>query len=127
MNLYLAGPRLDGMNPLVFLSFFVAFALAAPIFPRKSLTPSSSTADFSAKSSVDVSGILAAVNASHEKPVASYASRQGKDKNVKIYGDWSETAANAYFFTADMDVDCDGVDVSTKHYLYLYLKYVERS
>lgn len=67
---------------------------------------------FQADTSINAAGIYSAAS-SGSKVLATYAPDQGASKSVKIYGDWEKlSGVSAYYFKADMDIDCDGPDVS---------------
>jgi len=73
-----------------------------------SATPSD--ASFAAAPSIDVASILSAVNAATSNPVSGAVFGTGKGDDVQIY----QLDTDVYAFTADMDVDCDGVDYQCK-------------
>jgi chitosanase len=93
-----------------FAYFFVilvsvqALVLALPI-PRKR------AGDFSADPSINAEGIFAAAKTGKQS-LANFPSSPG-GSNVDIFGDWVDLMNGdpVFQFTADMDVDCDGVDV----------------
>ncbi|KAK0471272.1 fungal chitosanase of glycosyl hydrolase group 75-domain-containing protein [Armillaria novae-zelandiae] len=70
-------------------------------------------AGFAADPSIDVSAIYAASLTSavaKTDVIVSFPATSGGE-NVQIHGDWLNLdGVSAYHFTADMDVDCDGVD-----------------
>lgn len=69
---------------------------------------------FQADSSINVAGILAAAKSSlsaGKNVLATFPAWDG-GPSVKIQGDWLNlTGVSAFHYLADMDVDCDGVDV----------------
>ncbi|KAK0229333.1 fungal chitosanase of glycosyl hydrolase group 75-domain-containing protein [Armillaria nabsnona] len=71
-------------------------------------------AGFAADPSIDVSTIYTASQAgavAKTDILVSFPASSGDEKNVQIHGDWLNLdGVSAYYFTADMDVDCDGVD-----------------
>ncbi|PBK70246.1 hypothetical protein ARMSODRAFT_974720 [Armillaria solidipes] len=71
-------------------------------------------AGFAADPSIDVSAIYAASQTgavAKTNIIVSFPASTGGEENVQIYGDWLNLdGVSAYYFTADMDVDCDGVD-----------------
>jgi hypothetical protein len=83
----------------------VQAVLALPV-PRKRAT------DFAADSSINATGILAK-GETGTKVLKSFSSGDASHNSmVKIYGDWLVDSDQVFYFTADMDVDCDGVAVS---------------
>lgn len=118
------------MKFLIIFLAFSAYALAAPVYPRKSLSPGGTGSDFAADPSINVVEILAAAKAANKQPFdESYRSSQGKkEPDVKIFGDWKDLpGVSAFFFTADMDVDCDGPNVSNScdfSYLRLLIRWL---
>ena len=74
------------------------------------------TCGFAASPSINVQGILSAAKSSSARGdgvLATYPPRQGASSSVKIQGDWLTLPGkvSVYLFSADMDVDCDGVYV----------------
>ena len=66
---------------------------------------------FAADSSVDVEGIVGAAHKAN-KFVATFSAGSGGG-NVKIFKNWLDLKnISAFGFFGDMDIDCDGVDVS---------------
>lgn len=94
---------------------FVSFTLA--LHADTSFSPPIRTLDkraaaFQADSSIDVATLQSAV-AKGSDVLASYPPNEDSSDKVHIYGDWLNlSGVAAFFFTADMDIDCDGVDVS---------------
>ncbi len=108
--------------------------LCVSVFLLSTFSSFSLAADFSADPSIDAAGIYkdaAASLKSGKSIVASYPASQGDSDNVHIQADWlNHPHAPVYHFlagclfksvyilgcslmlTTDMDVDCDGVDVS---------------
>ena len=70
---------------------------------------------FAGDPSINAAGIFNAAKASltaGKDVLATFPSEQGVPNNVKILGDWEKlNGVSAIHFIADMDVDCDGVDV----------------
>lgn len=84
----------------------IATTFASPQPIDKRANPS-----FQADGSINAAGIYSAAS-SGSKVLATYAPDQGASKSVKIYGDWEKlSGVSAYYFKADMDIDCDGPDV----------------
>ena len=88
--------------------FFIVFVYAALV-----LTSTALTADFAADPSIDVEGLLSATK-SGKKSLATFSDGSDKTTKVAIYGDLLSVMSGVpvLYFTADMDVDCDGVSVS---------------
>ncbi|EIM84913.1 uncharacterized protein STEHIDRAFT_112437 [Stereum hirsutum FP-91666 SS1] len=83
----------------------IATTFASPQPIDKRANPS-----FQADGSINAAGIYSAAS-SGSKVLATYAPDQGVSKSVKIYGDWQKlSGVSAYYFKADMDIDCDGPD-----------------
>jgi len=87
--------------------FFVlttAVAVAVAVNPEDSV-------GFAANSSIPVAGILKAAQTSKGDPLATFQAASGP--NVTIFGDWLHLpGVSAFHWISDMQVDCDGVDVS---------------
>ncbi|KAJ7153346.1 fungal chitosanase of glycosyl hydrolase group 75-domain-containing protein [Mycena filopes] len=85
-------------------SFFVsaclvALAVAAPLSSPRLAARDDLTAN-----------ILKAAAGATASPLATFPSNAASAPNVQIFGDWlSLKGVSAFHFTADMDVDCDGV------------------
>ncbi|KAK0227562.1 fungal chitosanase of glycosyl hydrolase group 75-domain-containing protein [Armillaria fumosa] len=85
----------------------------AYVFLCAYLATVAAAADFSADPSIDVSAIYAAslTSAVAKTDVIVTFPVSSGGENVEIHGDWLNLdGVSAYHFTADMDVDCDGVD-----------------
>jgi hypothetical protein len=99
------------MLGFIYLFLFVGFAsvpvhaLPVPRGPR--------AVSFAADSRIHVATILAAAKNGKEV-LATFGSGGDSGSEVKIFGDWLKLmdGGSTFYFTADMDVDCDGVDVS---------------
>src|SRR5271170_3182814 len=66
---------------------------------------------FAANSSIPVAGILKAAQASQQDVLATFPAASGSE--VNIFGDWLHLdGVSAFHYISDMQVDCDGVDVS---------------
>ncbi|KIM91630.1 glycoside hydrolase family 75 protein, partial [Piloderma croceum F 1598] len=71
-------------------------------------------ADFSASAGLPVAGLAAAAK-NAKKAGAKYQITQGSKTWSTIYTDWANFKSGAaYVFTADMDIDCDGIDYKCK-------------
>jgi hypothetical protein len=97
-----------------FLSFFVIIVsvqavLALPV-PKK--RPVAATTDFAADTSINAQAIFAAAKGNGTKSLANFLSSPGGSK-IDIFGDWLDLVPDTpiFQFIADMDVDCDGIDV----------------
>jgi hypothetical protein len=68
---------------------------------------------FAADPSISVATILDAAGGG-EEVLATYGSGGNSGSEVAIFGDWLNLmdGGPVIHFTADMDVDCDGTDVS---------------
>ena len=89
------------------LLFFltVSLTIASPVSDaRKSIA-------FAADPAINAGGILAASRDSTNDVLATFPSAVGGQ--VNIFADWEQLpGVSAIHYTADMQVDCDGVDVS---------------
>ncbi|KAL3472541.1 Chitosanase-domain-containing protein [Aspergillus californicus] len=66
---------------------------------------------FAADSSIPIAALQSAAEKCSVTHGASYSISKGDSANSTIYSDWASfTEAAAIVWTADMDVDCDGVD-----------------
>ena len=77
----------------------------------------SANSAFEAHESIDVAGIYDAVKegvARGQDVLATYATDYGLPATVTVNGDWKSSSTHYYYFMADMDIDCDGVDVSLR-------------
>jgi chitosanase len=77
--------------------------------------PSKRTVGFAGDPSINAVGIFNAAKASlkaGKDVLDAFPSSQGTGNNVKILGDWEKlNGVSVIHYIADMDVDCDGVDV----------------
>ncbi|KAJ6566883.1 fungal chitosanase of glycosyl hydrolase group 75-domain-containing protein [Mycena capillaripes] len=99
---------------LLHVLVLASIALAAPllsIHPRGK--PSIDPRSFAADSSINVAAIYSAVKGATKSPIdRTYATSSDEQHHVQIYQDWHQLKqVQAYHFLADMDIDCDGVDV----------------
>jgi chitosanase len=82
-----------------------------------SATKGTPAGDFEAKAGIPVAEIAAAAKKAKKSAGkdSTYAISQGSKTHSTIYEDWA-TGKNgsAYVFTADMDIDCDGIDYKCK-------------
>ncbi|KAK0227820.1 fungal chitosanase of glycosyl hydrolase group 75-domain-containing protein [Armillaria fumosa] len=102
LRLWIPSEEIDPFRvSICLLSTFSSFSLAA---------------DFSADPSINAGAIYKDATVSFESResiVPNYPASQGDTDNVHIQADWLNlTDVSVYHFLADMDVDCDGVDVS---------------
>lgn len=88
--------------------------LALPV-PRTRRALAAAAA-FAADASIDVQGIVSNATEGRKDIMASFLPGPG-GSNVDIFGDWLHLIDGLPVFhpTADMDVDCDGVDVRIVH------------
>lgn len=69
---------------------------------------------FAANPSLPVKALAAAANKG-SKQLDSFPLGGGGSKKVPIYGDWADLGGvGAYYWTADMDIDCDGLNYNCK-------------
>ncbi|KAJ7888201.1 hypothetical protein B0H13DRAFT_1888516 [Mycena leptocephala] len=61
---------------------------------------------------IDVAGIIAAMKNATQSRIATYPTSSTQDHSVAVlYADWrSLPDVSVIHFTADIDIDCDGVD-----------------
>lgn len=104
------------------LALFSAALAAAPVKWRLSRQAITNPKTFKADSSIDASAIYKAAKAATGKKLASYPTSDDKDAVTSvIYGDWEDLdGVSAIHFIADMDVDCDGVEVSRPSHSILH-------
>lgn len=89
----------------------LCITLVSSLTAASPILPTPQAASFAADPSINAEGLFAAAKKSQNDVLASFGSGQGGPK-VKIYGDWETLpGVSAIHFIADMDVDCDGVDV----------------
>jgi hypothetical protein len=93
-----------GFTYFVVVIVSVQAVLALPILRKRA-------GDFSADPSINAQGILTAAKSGNNS-LANFSSGPG-GSNVDIFGDWLNIMSGVpvFQFLADMDVDCDGVDV----------------
>ena len=104
------------LSRTLILSFlgFLSLCLASPSETTATHSFNKRAAAFQASSSIDISVIQSAVTQGSDV-LASYPPDEGSSQKVNIYGDWLDlNGVSAFFFTADMDIDCDGVDVCSR-------------
>ena len=84
----------------------VQAVLALPIPQRRA-----QTVDFAGDPTIDAQAIFTAAQSGKDS-LANFSSGPG-GSNVDIFGNWLDLIPGnpVFHFTADMDVDCDGVDV----------------
>ncbi|KAJ6617868.1 hypothetical protein B0H10DRAFT_1796540 [Mycena sp. CBHHK59/15] len=95
------------------LSLF--FHLGSLAFPVAALRAERENCDvnFSADPDIDVAGILSALQNATNSRITTYPTSSTQDHTAEVYADWqSLSQVSAVHFIADMDIDCDGVDVS---------------
>ena len=89
---------------------FVLLTITSLALTSAALVLEPRAANFAADPSIDVKEIVKA-SKSGKRVLATFPT--GTGRKVKIFGDWLDLIQGApvIHFTADMDVDCDGVDV----------------
>jgi chitosanase len=96
------------------LSLFATLASAATLVLASPANLEKCNVGFAADPSINARGILSATKASAAKGkdiLATFKASSGP--KVPIFGDWLDLdSVSAYHWVADMQVDCDGVDVS---------------
>ncbi|KAJ7806620.1 fungal chitosanase of glycosyl hydrolase group 75-domain-containing protein [Mycena leptocephala] len=91
-----------------FFPSLLSFATAAPQPPRNLTTRD---VGFRADPAANIGGIYLAALGDNQVPMASFPHNVASAVDVTIYGDWFNFGVvSAFYFFADMDVDCDGVD-----------------
>ncbi|KIM71577.1 glycoside hydrolase family 75 protein [Piloderma croceum F 1598] len=89
---------------------------AAIAAAAKENNPTSGTpvSDFAASASLPAAGLAAAAKKA-KKAGQKYQISQGSKSFSTIYTDWADfNNSSAYVWTADMDIDCDGIDFNCK-------------
>jgi hypothetical protein len=119
-----------GVLPQIYIPFSRVMVLLLPLFATLSCLSSTVVArptgldirannkpapvGFAADPSINAKGILAAAQASTAKGndiLATFAAASGPE--VHIFGDWLNlNGVSAFHWISDMQVDCDGPDVS---------------
>lgn len=90
----------------LFLCSLLSFATALP--QAGNLTRRD--VGFRADPAGNIGGIYLAALASTQVPLAAFPHNRDVFTDVQIYGDWLNLdGVSAFYFFADMDVDCDGV------------------
>ncbi|KAJ7314334.1 fungal chitosanase of glycosyl hydrolase group 75-domain-containing protein [Mycena albidolilacea] len=90
----------------LFLCSLISFAAALP--QAGNLTRRD--VGFRADPAGNIGGIYLAALASTQVPLAAFPHNRDVFTDVQIYGDWLNLdGVSAFYFFADMDVDCDGV------------------
>jgi hypothetical protein len=106
------------------LPAIVAFASTLVLARHSHSRLARSTVGFGADSSINVTGILHAAQksvASGKDVLATFAAASGPE--VHIFGDWLHLdGVSAFHWTSDMEVDCDGKDVS-QHMTFLLVSH----
>ncbi|KAJ7307928.1 fungal chitosanase of glycosyl hydrolase group 75-domain-containing protein [Mycena albidolilacea] len=88
-------------------SALVAFTIAAP-YPAIRLA--TRDVGFRAELGTKIADIVKIAQESRKVPLGSFPPTAGASSSVQIVGDWLNLkGVSAFYFFADMDVDCDGV------------------
>lgn len=88
-------------------SALVAFTIAAP-YPAIRLA--TRDVGFRADPGTKIADIVKVAQESRKVPLRSFPPTAGASSSVQIAGDWLNLkGVSAFYFFADMDVDCDGV------------------
>jgi hypothetical protein len=94
------------------LSLYAIFFLGATL-PFAAAAPHNFTArdvGFRADPAANIGGIFDAALGSTQDPLAVFPPNAASSASVQIFGDWLNLGGvSAFYFFADMDVDCDGV------------------
>jgi hypothetical protein len=97
---------------MLFSLFFHLGSLASPVAALRA-ERGNCDVKFSADLDIDVAGILSALQNATNSRITTYPTPSTQDHTADVYDDWqSLSQVSAVHFIADMDIDCDGVNVS---------------
>ncbi|KAJ7708337.1 hypothetical protein B0H17DRAFT_1125090 [Mycena rosella] len=102
-------------TPLTSLDTLVlaSIALAVPLIYLEDQDTSPAYSIFAADLSLKIAALYTAAKATKAEPIDSYRTEPDTDNMAEIHRDWSTLPhISAFHFLADMDIDCDGVDIS---------------